>query len=202
MVSATTKGIPTPISNILSYFNDVFANLTALPPMREYDHKIVLKKGTEPIFNGPYRHPPTQKDAIEVVIKELLDSGVIRPSQSPFSSPVVMALMNSIFKRYLRKLVLVFFDDILVYRPDLKSHVKHLGLVLLLLRQHTLFSKQSKCVFESKRVEYLGHVITGTGVATDDTKIKAIKHWHIPSNLKQLRRFLGITGYYRRFIKG
>ncbi|GKC23953.1 putative mitochondrial protein [Tanacetum coccineum] len=71
------------------------------------------------------------------------------------------ALMNSVFKSYLRKFVLVFFDDILVYSPDLSTRVKHLDLVLLHLRKHTLFAKQSKCVFGSTRVEYLGHVTTG-----------------------------------------
>nr|GEV51946.1 retrotransposable element Tf2 [Tanacetum cinerariifolium] len=91
MVSANlTEGIPTLIARLLTHFHDVFAIPTSLPPMREYDHKIVLKKGTEPIFSRPYRHPPAQKDAIEIMVKELLESGVIRPSQSPFSSPIVM----------------------------------------------------------------------------------------------------------------
>ncbi|GJX46228.1 glycoside hydrolase, catalytic domain-containing protein [Tanacetum coccineum] len=85
------------------------------------------------------------------------------------------ALMNSVFKKYLRKFVLVFFDDILVYSLDLESHVKHLELVLQIMRSRTLFSKQSKCVFEAKRVEYLGHVITYEGVATNETKIEAMR---------------------------
>nr|GEV00916.1 hypothetical protein [Tanacetum cinerariifolium] len=203
MVSVNlTKGIPTSIASLLTHFHDVFAIPTSLPPMREYDHKIVLKKGTEPIFSKPYRHLPAQKDAIEIMVKELLESGFIRPSQSPFSSLVVMEVCIGVFKKYLRKFVLVFFDDILVYSPYLSTHVKHLELVLLLLRRHDLFAKQSKCMFGSTTVEYLGHVITGVRVATDDTKIEAMKHWPIPSNLKQLRGFLGLTGYYRRFIKG
>ncbi|GJY71154.1 putative mitochondrial protein [Tanacetum coccineum] len=152
------------------------------------------------------RHPPTHKDAIEVIVKELLESRVIRLSQSPFSSPVVMvkkkdALMNYVFKQYLRKFVLVFFDEILVYSRDLKTHAKHLEIVLLLLRQHTLFAKQSKCVFRANKVKYLCHVITGAWVATDETKIKAMKQWPVPSNLKKLRGFLGLTCYYRRFIR-
>nr|GEZ23961.1 hypothetical protein [Tanacetum cinerariifolium] len=126
------------------------------------------------------------KDAIEIMVKELLESRVIRPSQSPFSSSIVMVKKKDGTWRI----------------PDLSTHVKHLELVLLLLKRHTLFAKQSKCVFGSTRVEYLGHVITGAGVATDDTKIEAMKHWPIPSNLKQLRGFLGLTGYYRSFIKG
>nr|GFA11056.1 WD40/YVTN repeat-like-containing domain, ancestral coatomer element 1, Sec16/Sec31 [Tanacetum cinerariifolium] len=86
----TGKGIPNSIASLLTHFHDVFAIPTSLPPMREYDYKIVLKKGTEPIFSKPYRHPPAQKDAFDIMVKELLESGVIRPSQSPFSSPVVM----------------------------------------------------------------------------------------------------------------
>jgi hypothetical protein len=111
------------------------------------------------------------------------------------------ALMNSVFKRYMRKFVLVFFDDILVYSKDLQSHYEHLRLVLELLRSHTLYAKHSKCVFAAKRVEYLGHVITCQGVSTDDSKIEAMKQWPQPSKIKQLRGFLGLTGYYRRFVK-
>nr|GEW16403.1 putative retroelement Pol polyprotein [Tanacetum cinerariifolium] len=92
----------------------------------------------------------------------------------------IKALMNSVFKNYLRKFILVFFDDILVYSSDLETHAKHLEVVLQLLRKHILFSKQSKCVFGTKRVDYLGHVITGSGVATDETNIEAMKQWPIP----------------------
>nr|GEV28394.1 hypothetical protein [Tanacetum cinerariifolium] len=111
------------------------------------------------------------------------------------------ALMNSVFKAYLRRFVLVFFDDILVYSPTLETHVRHLELVLQVLRQNTLYAKQSKCVFKTEKVEYLGHVITRKGVATDKSKIEAMQNWPVPTNLKQLRTFLGRTGYYRRFVK-
>ncbi|GKB42894.1 putative mitochondrial protein [Tanacetum coccineum] len=111
------------------------------------------------------------------------------------------ALMNFVFKQHLRKFVLVFFDDILVYSPDLETHAHHLEIVLQFIRDHTLFAKKSKCVFGAQMVEYLGHVITSEGVLTDETKIKAMQNWPIPTNLKQLRGFLGLTGYYRRFIR-
>jgi hypothetical protein len=112
------------------------------------------------------------------------------------------SLMNDIFRRHLRKFILVFFDDILVYNPTLEKHVEQLQIVFEILRSQSLLAKRSKCVFGSSQVEYLDHVITKSGVATDPLKIQAIVNWPFPRNIKQLRGFLGLTGYYRRFVKG
>ena len=112
------------------------------------------------------------------------------------------SLMNDIFRDYLRKFILVFFDDILVYSKNLSEHVIHLKLVFELLSAHQLVAKESKCVFCTSQIEYLGHVITKEGVATDPHKVAAIKQWPIPTTIKQLRGFLGLTGYYRRFVQG
>jgi transposase InsO family protein len=111
------------------------------------------------------------------------------------------ALMNRIFEPYLRKFILVFFDDILIYSQNAEQHVYHLHTVFSILRHHQLSAKQSKCVFGVPRVEYLGHVITQDGVSTDPNKIKAISDWETPTSVTQLRSFLGLAGYYRRFIK-
>ncbi|MCI14332.1 transposon Tf2-1 polyprotein, partial [Trifolium medium] len=87
------------------------------------------------------------------------------------------SLMNEVFKDQLRKSVLVFFDDILVYSPSWSSHLVDLEVVLQLLRQHSLFAKLSKCSFGQSQVDYLGHIISSKGVAMDDSKIQAVLEW-------------------------
>jgi len=111
-------------------------------------------------------------------------------------------LRNHIFKPYLRKFILVFFDDILVYSGDMGSHLSHLQTTLELLRQNMLFAKLSKCKFGSGEVKYLDHIITAQGVCADPGKIQAMVDWPFPKNIKALRGFLGLTGYCRKFIRG
>ena len=110
--------------------------------------------------------------------------------------------MNSIFKPYLRHFVLVFFDDILVYFDDWNSHLTHLQQVFDVLRLHKLFVKLSKCDFGATKIEYLGHVICQGAVSMDVTKVHCMINWPTPSSVKEVRGFLGLTGYYRRFIRG
>ncbi|XP_020245319.1 uncharacterized protein LOC109823445 [Asparagus officinalis] len=240
--------------------------LPHLPPSRSIDQKIQLEDGTKPICIRPYRHAHFLKDEIEKQVEEMLKKGIIRPSNSPFSSPIVMvkksdgswrmcvdyrslnqstikdkfpipvidelldelhgtkyftkldlksgyhqitmyevdipktafrthsghyeflvmpfgltnapstfqALMNTIFKDLLKKFILVFFDDILVY---------------------------SKGCFGQTQVDYLGHVVSQEGVGVDPKKIEAIVDWPRPKTLKGLRGFLDLAGYYRKFIK-
>ncbi|KAH0716239.1 hypothetical protein KY285_007584 [Solanum tuberosum] len=110
------------------------------------------------------------------------------------------ATMNEVFRMYLRRFVLVFFDDILIYSPTWEEHLLHLQTVLDLLRQHQLVAKRSKCQFGQTTVDYLGHVISKQGLSVDPIKISAIREWPPPRNVKQVRSFLGLAGYYRRFI--
>lgn len=111
------------------------------------------------------------------------------------------SIMNLIFAALLRKGVLVFMDDILVYSSSLEEHVKLLQEVFDILRHHQFYIKLSKCAFAQSEVEYLGHCISSLGVATEKSKIVAVEQWPVPVNVKELRGFLGLTGYYRKFIK-
>jgi len=107
------------------------------------------------------------------------------------------SLMNSIFAAALRKFVLVFFDDILVYSLNQQSHLTHLLQVFMILQEHVLFAKFSKCSFGKKEIEYLGHVVSKEGVWVDESKIEAVKQWPTPTHVKQLRALLGLASYYR-----
>ena len=111
------------------------------------------------------------------------------------------SLMNDIFRSFLRKFILVFFNDILIYSCKWKEHLQHLRTVFELLRSNSLKVKKSKCIFAQQQVDYLGHVINSKGVQADPQKISAIMTWPMPQTVKELRGFLGITGYYRRFIQ-
>lgn len=111
------------------------------------------------------------------------------------------SFMNIIFIEILRKGVLIFMNDILVYSDTLEKHEQMLQRVFQILQQHKFLIKRSKCSFATTQVEYLGHVISGEGVATDPNKTQAVKQWPTPKTTKQLRGFLGLTGYYRKFIR-
>jgi hypothetical protein len=111
------------------------------------------------------------------------------------------SLMNHVFKPYLRKFILVFFDDILVYSQDFKIHLSHLSLSLDLLRVNKLFAKRSKCKFACNEVDTLGHIVSEHGVRADQGKIQAMIDWPLPKTIKSLRGFLGLMGYYRKFIR-
>jgi hypothetical protein len=109
--------------------------------------------------------------------------------------------MNTILSPLLRKTVLVFVDDILIYSKSLEDHVVHVQQVLDILRQHSFLLKKSKCSFAQQQLEYLGYIISPDGIATDPNKVQAIADWKPPTDVKQLRGFLELSGYYRKFIR-
>lgn len=111
------------------------------------------------------------------------------------------ALMNDSFRPFLRKFVLVFFDDILIYSTSWTDHLHHLELVFNILHVHGLFLKRSKCLFGRREIAYLGHLISQSGVTVDNSKIEAILQWPRPTTVRALRGFLGLTGYYRKFVQ-
>jgi hypothetical protein len=113
---------------------------------------------------------------------------------------VFMCLMNGVFRDYLDKFVIVFLDDILVYSKSEEENEHHLRMVLQDLREHQLYAKLSKCSFYQEQIHYLGNIILKDGIVVDPEKIEAIREWSVPKNVMEFRSFMGLDGYYRRFI--
>ncbi|WVZ58136.1 hypothetical protein U9M48_008439 [Paspalum notatum var. saurae] len=112
-----------------------------------------------------------------------------------------MNLMNKVFMEYLDKFVVVFIDDILIYSKTEEEHEEHLRLVLQKLRDHKLYAKLSKCEFWLDQVPFLGHIVSKGGIMVDPSKISSVMDWKVPEVVKEVRGFLGLAGYYRRFIE-
>jgi hypothetical protein len=282
------------LQSIPSKHQVVFSTPQGLPlSLGVHDHSIPLVPGSLPPNVRPYHHPFSQKNEIEKIAQELLTTGVICLSVSPYSYLVVMvlkkecswcmcpdfhalnkltikdkfpipiiddlldelsgaqlftklylrfgyrqicmnevdipktafqtheghyeflvipfglcnspstfqSLMNHVFRPFLYHFFLFFFDDILIYSKTWTSHLAHVDRVQHLLSQHQLFLKQSKCVFGTLEIEYLGHIVGKASVKVDPKNIEAMQDWLRPKTLKSLRGFLGLTGYYCKFVK-
>jgi hypothetical protein len=113
-----------------------------------------------------------------------------------------MNLMNKMFMEYLDKLVVVFIEDILIYSKSESDHEEHLRLVLQKLRDNQLYAKYSKCEFWIDEVSFLVHIISNGGISADPAKVKEIVVWSIPTTVTEIWSFLGLAGYYWRFIEG
>ncbi|GKD87253.1 putative reverse transcriptase domain-containing protein [Tanacetum coccineum] len=157
-------------------FPEVFPeDLPRLPLTREVEFHIELILGATPVAPAPYHLAPTEIKKLAEQLKELSDKD---------------------------KFVIVFIDDILIYSCNKKKHEEHLKVILELLKKEELYAKFSMCEFLINTVKLLGYVIDSSGIHVDPTKIEAIKNWASPTAPSEIRQFLGLTRYYRRFIEG
>lgn len=127
---------------------------------------------------------------------------VVMPFGLTNAPAAFMKLMNSVFRDCLDEFVIIFIHDILVYSKDPEEHKVHLRTVMSRLQEHKLYAKLSKCSFWQREIGFLGHIVSDKGVSVDPEKIKSIKEWPRPQNATEIRSFLGLAGYYRRFVKG
>ena len=115
---------------------------------------------------------------------------------------IFMSLMNSLFRDYLGKFILVFMDDILIYSKNVEEYKQHLKQIFDIFRENKLYTKLSKCIFITSRIEFLGHVISNERISVVPRKVKVVVEWPIPKDKIKVRSLLGVASYCRRFVKG
>ncbi|KAE8701616.1 Detected protein of unknown function [Hibiscus syriacus] len=179
-----------------------------LLPMREVDHKIELEPGAKPPALAPYRMASPELEEFRRKLKELIDTGKIRPSKAPYGAPVLFQkkhdglLRMCVYYRALNKFMVVYLDDIVVYSNSMEENIDHLRIVFKILRENELYVKKEKCTFSTEEIYFLGHVIGHGKLLMDGNKIEAIREWEPPTKVSEMRSFLGLVNYYRRFIRG
>ncbi|GJY30876.1 putative reverse transcriptase domain-containing protein [Tanacetum coccineum] len=178
---------------IVREFPGVFPeDLSGLPPSREVEICINLIPGVVSVAKSPYRLAPTEMQELSNQLKELLSS--VESTRRRHSQNCIQN------EPYLDEFVIVFIDDILIYSKSKEEHEVHLKLILELLEKEKLFGKFLKCEFWLQEVHFLGHVVNIEGIHVDPSKIKAVKNWKTLKTPTEIRSFLGLAGYYRRFI--
>ncbi|XP_026459422.1 uncharacterized protein LOC113360090 [Papaver somniferum] len=194
-------------------YRDVFPDTRpGLPPKSDIDFSIDLLLGTSPISFSPYRMAPIEMRELKAQIVELTSVGFIRPNFSPWGAPFLFVKKKDksfrlcvdyrkLNQKYLDQFVIVFIDDILVYSKTWEDHETLLENVLETLREHHLYAKFSKCEFWLSEVKFLGHVISSEGISVDPSKVDSVLNWHRPKTVTEIRSFLGLAGYYRRFVE-
>ena len=127
---------------------------------------------------------------------------LVRPFGLTNAPASFMDLMNRIFRPYLDQFVIMFIDDILIYSGSGEEHAEHLRILLQTLREHRLYVKLSKCQFWLDNVAFFfGHIVFANGVSVDPQKVEAILNWKPPTSVTEIRSFLGLAGYYRKFVE-
>ena len=113
-----------------------------------------------------------------------------------------MGLMNRVFHKYIDRFIIVFIDDILIFSKSMEGHEEYLRIVFQILREKKLYAKFKKCEFLLDQVVFLGHVISEARISIDPSKVEAMVDWTRPTNVSEIRNFLGLASYYRRFVEG